>query len=123
MPKTVIAGPHAEDRLEDDGDQVRLGVVVFAERAVHGAAAGVEVAQGGELELLPFGVAVVLQDLLDHQLAAAVGRDRGFLLVFGDGDLVRVAVDGAGAGEDEAGRRRLPASPRSTLIVVATLFW
>ena len=64
-----------------------------------------------------------LQDLLDHQLAAAVGGDRRFLFVFGDGDFVRVAVDGAGAGEDEAARRPLPASPRSTLIVVATLLW
>jgi len=41
------------------------------------------------------------ENLLDEILAAAVGTDRRFLLAFGDGDFFGVAVNGAGAGEDE----------------------
>ena len=37
----------AERDLEDERDQVRLGRVVLADRAVVGGAAGVEVAEGG----------------------------------------------------------------------------
>ena len=64
----------AERDLQDERDEVRFGVVVFADRAVGGGAGGVEVAEGGVAEAV--GVRVVGQRVLDDQLGEAVGIDR-----------------------------------------------
>ena len=101
------ARAHAHDRLQDHRDQVRLGVVVFAERAVHRAAAGVEVAQGGELEVFQLETWQSCSICSTISLLRPYGLTGAFFSSSVIGTRVGVAVDGAGAGEDEPVHARL----------------
>ena len=95
----VDVGFFTQGDLEQDGDEVGFGAVVFADGAVGGAAGNVEVARCGEGEV--FGLRDVEKNVFDHELGVAVGIDRVLGEVFGHGHFFGNAVGGAGRGEDE----------------------
>ena len=92
----------ANGDLGDVGHQVvgdTLGVL--ADQARRMGTDGVEVTEQHDI---PFGVGGVNvhKDLLDHPLGPTIGVGRGLLrILLGDGRVVRVAVDGRGAREDD----------------------
>ena len=92
----------AHGNLRDIGHQVvgdALGVL--ADQARRMGADGVEVAEQHNVPLGVGGVNVH-KDLLNHPLGPAIGVGRGLLGVFlGDGRVIRIAVDGRGAREDD----------------------
>lgn len=90
-----------EGGLEDEGDEVGFGGVVFAEATLGIGSGGVEVAEDDGLEAV--GGVEVPEDLFDHLFAVAVGVDGGLGMVFVDGEVVGNAVGGAGGGKDEVG--------------------
>ena len=81
---------------------------VLADQAAGRGPAGVEIAKGDDLQ--PVGGAGVGQDLLAPQFGAAIGGDGRRRLRLGDRPRAGVAIDGAGAGEDEGVHARGPAS-------------
>src|SRR5690606_8669868 len=84
--------------LEDEGDEVGLGLVRCAVGAV--GAGDVEVAQGGRAQAVGGGLAG--DHVVDGQLGGAVGVGGAGGRRLGDGDLVGFAVGGGRGGEDEA---------------------
>ena len=92
----------AHGNLGDIGHQVvgdALGVL--ADQARRMSANGVEVTEQHDVPLGVGGVDVH-KDLLDHPLGPTIGVGRGLLrILLGDGRVVRVAVDGRGAREDD----------------------
>ena len=92
----------AHGDLGDIGHQVvgdALGVL--ADQARRMSADGVEVTEQHDVPLGVGGVDVH-KDLLDHPLGPTIGVGRGLLrILLGDGRVVRVAVDGRGAREDD----------------------
>ena len=92
----------AHGDLGDIGHQVvgdALGVL--ADQARRMSADGVEVTEQHDVPLGVGGVDVH-NDLLDHPLGPTIGVGRGLLrILLGDGRVVRVAVDGRGAREDD----------------------
>ena len=92
----------AHGDLGDIGHQVvgdALGVL--ADQARRMSADGVEVTEQHDVPLGVGGVDVH-EDLLNHPLGPTIGVGRGLLgVLFGDGRIVRVAVDGRGAREDD----------------------
>jgi len=91
--------PETHGRLNDQWDEMGLGLMKLANVPLRVSAGGIEVPQIDVLETV--GPIIVLQDLLDEELGPAIGIDRILRMVFGDGDLLRMAVGGAGGGEDE----------------------
>ncbi len=87
------------DGLQDNGDEVGFGAVVFTNRAIIGGTRCVEVAQEDTLKTI--GAVAVLADAFQHELGAAVGVDGVLLLRLGDGDLGGHAIGRAGGGEDK----------------------
>ena len=79
---------------------------VLADQAAGRGPAGVEIAKGDDLQ--PVGGAGVGQDLLAPQFGAAIGGDGRRRLRLGDRPRAGVAIDGAGAGEDEGVHARGP---------------
>ena len=92
----------AHGNLGDIGHQVvgdALGVL--ADQARRMSADGVEVTEQHDVPLGVGGMDVH-KDLLDHPLGPTIGVGRGLLrILLGDGRVVRVAVDGRGAREDD----------------------
>lgn len=109
----LACGDLAQQRQKVKGDA--LGIL--AHDAGRVCAARVEVAQiraipllvglAGLLQLGALGVDVVLDDLLDHVLSAAVGICWAGRAGLGDGNHIGeaggVSVDGGGGGEDDVG--------------------
>ena len=85
--------------LQNQGDEVRLGVMAFPQLAFRIGAGGVEVAEDAVVHAV--GLAEIVEDQLDHALRPAVGVQGGDRRVFADGDFLDVAVGRAGGGEDE----------------------
>ena len=91
-----------------DGDlgDVRHQVVgdtlgILADQARRMGADGIEITEQHDVPLGVGGVDVH-KDLLDHPLGPTIGVGRGLLrILLGDGRVVRVAVDGRGAREDD----------------------
>ena len=88
--------------LGDVGHQVvgdALGVL--ADQARRMGTDGIEVTEQHDVPLGVGGVDVH-EDLLNHPLGPTIGVGRGLLgVLFGDGRVVRIAVDGRGAREDD----------------------
>ena len=103
-PEDLDVGIDAERRPEDVRDQMGLGIVVLA-RAV-ARAGDVEVAQAHRADLV--GGAEVADHVVDRQLRRAVRVRRARRRGLGDRDLVGLAVDRAGRGEDEPLHGRVP---------------
>ncbi len=93
------AGALALDGLQNDGNEVRLGIVILADETVLGRTGSVEIAQEDALE--PVGALAILAHPLEHELGAAVGIDGILLLRLGNRHLRRLAVSGARGREDE----------------------
>ncbi|MNS58052.1 hypothetical protein D3C72_909580 [compost metagenome] len=87
-------------------DQMGLDRAEFADVGLGRGAAGVEVAQGHGLQAMSVGG--VAQHGFAHQLGPAIGADRGGGQVLADHCALRVAIDGAGAGEDQPVHARRP---------------
>ena len=90
-----------ERRLDGERDQVGFGRVRFADVAVAVGAGRVEVAQHRGPDRA--GRRDVGQEILDRQLGAAIDVDRPRRLGLLDRQLLRHAIDRAGAGEHDAG--------------------
>ena len=92
----------AHGNLGDIGHQVvgdALGIL--ADQARRMGADGIEITEQHDVPLGVGGVDVH-KDLLDHPLGPTIGVGRGLLrILLGDGRVVRVAVDGRGAREDD----------------------
>ena len=86
-------------RFQDDGDQVRLRVVGFADGAIEGSAGGIEIAQCHIAETV--GFREVAHHVFNDQLCTAVHIGGIVGEIFFDGCLFRFAVDGSGGGEDD----------------------
>ena len=85
--------------MQHERNEVRFGVVVFADRAVGCSAGGVEITQGGVAPAV--GMTVVGQGVFDHQLGESVRVDWRLLFGFGDRHDIRHAVGCAGAREHD----------------------
>ena len=90
---TVLGGG-----LEDERDQVGLGIVALA--VALGGTGGVEVAQRGAGEASGGGGPA--EHALEEELGLAVGVGGLRGGVFGDRQVFGIAVDGGGGAEDEA---------------------
>ena len=91
---------------------MRLGAVVLAQTPARVRPGHVEVAEGGEREVVAVRAlhpGVVEEHLLDHELGAAVGVDRLLPARLRDRDLFRrrLPVGRAAAGEDDPVHARL----------------
>ncbi len=101
----VVRAKHLQRRsdpaggVKREGDEVRLGIVVFADGTVRRGTGGVEIAEGGKTQ--PVGAGQRLKGVFHVQLGLSVGVDRDLRGVLGDGHLLRCAVGRAGRGEDE----------------------
>ncbi len=89
----------AHGGLDDQGDQVRLGAVVFADGTVTARAAGVEVTQGGVVETT--GPGLPMQHAFRGPLGFTIGIDGAFGQGFVNGDDLGHAVGSGGTAEDE----------------------
>jgi len=87
----------AEGDVEDEGNDVGLGLVGFA--AVGERAGYVEVAEGGVAEAVD--AVEPAEHVLDEELGFAVGVGGGEVGGLFDGRGFGFAVDGGGGGEDE----------------------
>src|SRR4051812_8077242 len=86
--------------LQDEWDEVRFGIVVFAECAVSSGPRCVEVAQGGIAQAV--GVRVIGQRVFDDELRKSIRTDRILWMIFGQRDALGIAVSRAGTGKDNA---------------------
>ena len=89
----------AKGHLEDQRDEVRLGMMVFADGAVIECAGGVEIAQRHVADAV--GTADPLHHLFHRALRLAVRVRRVRLVILHDGDALRLAVDGSRRGKDD----------------------
>lgn len=106
VAKDVQFGPQARSHLGDVGHQVvRHASGTFADQAAVVRPHRIEVPQAGDAPGR-IGGRQVAQDFLDVQLAAAIRADgaRGVALV--QGQVVRFAINGGAAAEDQRARRR-----------------
>ena len=88
----------AADSLQDDGDEVAFGTVIFT--VVFSCTCGVEVTQSGIFDSV--NLAVPLEDFLEAELGFSVWVDRDLTVVFADRNSLRLSEGGGGAGEHEA---------------------
>lgn len=91
--------PTTRCRLENQRDEMRFGLVPFADTRVHIGARGVEVAQSHGFQSVC--AIVVFEYLLDHPLGPAIRIDRVTRMRFVDRHIVRLAIDGGSRREDE----------------------
>ncbi len=87
--------------VDHEGDEMGLGVVVFADRAVLRRSGGIEIAEGREAESV--GVRECLEAVLDVELGLPVGVDGCLREGLHHGQGLRLAVSRAGRGKDEFG--------------------
>ena len=74
--------------LQNEGNDMGFGSVVFTNRTVLGSAGGIEVSQGRIAPII--GVRVVLQELLENEFAEPVWIDGDAGLLFRESGLVPV---------------------------------
>jgi len=91
--------PESHGGEDGEGDEVLFGFVVFAEVAVGVGPGCVEVPEGDGFDSVGLGVAV--EEPLDDEFGFAVGAFGACGVAFGDGDAVRLAIDGRAAAEDD----------------------
>ena len=96
---------HSRRHEQGDRDQVRFGIVNFAELAIGIGPRSVEIAKGHRRDAE--GRRVIAQDALDHQLRRAIGVD-GILRIGLRNVMVHIAEGGAGGREDEPVHAREP---------------
>ena len=87
--------------VDHEGDEMGLGVMVFADRAVLRRSGGIEIAEGRKAESV--GVRECLQAVLDVELGLPVGIDGGLREGLHHGQGLGFAVGRAGGGKDEFG--------------------
>src|SRR5215469_3764251 len=85
--------------LQGERDQVRLGIVQFANFATVIGARGIEITQAGIAECV--SAIVSLESPLKEQLRHAIGIYRLAWNVFLDRNFGRLSIHGAGGGKDE----------------------
>ena len=99
VPEDAHVVPLAVGYLEDNGDQMGLGVVGLADGAGDVGAGGVEVPQSHILEAV--GLGHPAHHLLHGQLGVAVAVGGHGLVALQDGHPLRLPVGGGGGGEDD----------------------
>ena len=87
--------------VDHEGDEMSLGVVVFADRAVLRRSGGIEIAESRKAQSV--GVRECLQAVLDVELGLPVGIDRCLREGLHHGQGLGFAVGRAGRGKDEFG--------------------
>src|SRR2546423_1421501 len=97
--KDVDGFPLSLGHLQEDRNQVGFGVMAFTDTAFRVRSRGVEVAEGGESQSVR--VVVSGHHLLADVLALAIGIYRILRVLLVHGDIYRIAIGGAGGGEDE----------------------
>ena len=86
-------GTFAEGDFTDEGDEMRLGSVVFTYGVLETSACSIEIPQGNKTELFLCGEG--LQGLLDIKLCLAIGIDGLLGCFLCDGKLIGGAIGGA----------------------------
>src|SRR5262245_54790238 len=79
---------------------MRFRLVILAKFAVSVRPSGVEISQADMLESV--SIVIITQDCLYHELSHSVWIYRSAKVVFGQGQFLRVAINGASRRQDEA---------------------